>query len=41
MRSAPQIDTRDLQRVLAGNQEPDWPEPPRWSELSQVLSQAA
>ncbi len=38
---APQIDTRDLQRVLAGNQEPDWPQPPAWSELSQVLSQAA
>jgi hypothetical protein len=38
---APQIDQRDLQRVLAGNQEADWPEPPNWSELSQVLSHAA
>ncbi|MFC5569690.1 LysR family transcriptional regulator [Lysobacter yangpyeongensis] len=38
---APQIDPRDLQRVLAGNQEADWPEPPNWSELSETLSQAA
>jgi DNA-binding transcriptional LysR family regulator len=38
---APQIDQRDLQRVLAGNQEADWPEPPNWSELSEVLSHAA
>ena len=38
---APQIDQRDLQRVLAGNQEADWPEPPKWSELSQALSHAA
>lgn len=27
---APQIDPRDLRRVLEGNLTPDWPEPPRW-----------
>lgn len=27
---APQIDPRDLRRILEGNQEPDWPQPPRW-----------
>ena len=27
---APQIDRRDLRRVLEGSQPPDWPEPPRW-----------
>jgi len=33
---APQIDHRDLQRVLAGNQEPQWPQPPRWSEFGEA-----
>ncbi len=27
---APQIDKRDLRRVLNGHQEPDWPSPPSW-----------
>lgn len=27
---APQIDPRDLRRILEGNQTPLWPEPPRW-----------
>lgn len=27
---APQIDPRDLRRVLEGNLPPAWPEPPRW-----------
>ena len=27
---APQIDSRDLRRILEGNQPPLWPEPPRW-----------
>ena len=27
---APQIDPRDLRRILEGNQPPLWPEPPRW-----------
>ena len=27
---APQIDARDLRRILEGNQSPDWPVPPRW-----------
>lgn len=27
---APQLDPRDLRRVLEGNQQPDWPEAPRW-----------
>ena len=27
---APQIDPRDLRRVLEGNLTPDWPRPPRW-----------
>src|SRR3546814_17881017 len=31
---APQLDRRDLRRVLEGNQAPDWPVPPRWVELS-------
>ncbi len=35
---APQIDQRDLQRVLAGNQEPDWPQPPSWVELTQTIT---
>ena len=27
---APQIDPRDLRRILEGNLAPDWPVPPRW-----------
>jgi LysR family transcriptional regulator, cys regulon transcriptional activator len=35
---APQVDRRDLRRVLDGNQEPDWPEPPTWEALSQSIT---
>ncbi|MBB4126932.1 DNA-binding transcriptional LysR family regulator [Xanthomonas translucens] len=35
---APQIDTRDLRRVMEGNQEPDWPIPPTWEELTQTIT---
>lgn len=35
---APQIDRRDLRRVLEGNQAPEWPRPPTWTELSQPIS---
>ncbi|KLD78110.1 LysR family transcriptional regulator [Xanthomonas hyacinthi] len=35
---APQIDTRDLRRVMEGNQEPDWPTPPSWEELTQTIT---
>lgn len=35
---APQIDRRDLRRVLDGNQEPDWPEPPTWASLTQTIT---
>jgi len=35
---APQIDPRDLQRVLAGNQQPEWPHAPAWNELSQAIA---
>ena len=31
---APQIDPRDLRRILEGNQPPLWPEPPRWKAAS-------
>ena len=30
---APQIDAIDLRRVVAGNAEPAWPEPPAWSDI--------
>lgn len=33
---APQIDAIDLRRVVAGNAEPAWPEPPAWRELHRV-----
>jgi DNA-binding transcriptional LysR family regulator len=33
---APQLDRRDLRRVLEGNQAPDWPQPPVWAELTQL-----
>ena len=35
---APQLDRRDLRRVLEGNQEADWPTPPSWQALSQSIS---
>jgi DNA-binding transcriptional LysR family regulator len=35
---APQIDKRDLRRVLDGNQEPDWPAPPSWESLTQTIT---
>lgn len=35
---APQLDRHDLRRVQAGNTEPDWPKPPSWAELSQVIT---
>lgn len=35
---APQLDRRDLRRVLEGNLEADWPTPPSWVELSQPIT---
>ncbi|GAB2508225.1 LysR family transcriptional regulator [Pseudoxanthomonas sangjuensis] len=35
---APQIDRRDLRKVMEGNQEPKWPHPPSWEELSQTIT---
>ena len=35
---APQIDKRDLRRVLDGNQDPNWPEPPSWEALTQSIT---
>lgn len=35
---APQLDRRDLRRVLEGNLEPQWPTPPGWAELSQTIT---
>ncbi len=35
---APQLDRRDLRRVLEGNQEADWPAPPQWMELRQPIA---
>ncbi|AXI84475.1 LysR family transcriptional regulator [Xylella taiwanensis] len=35
---APQIDKRDLRRVLNGHQEPDWPSPPTWESLTQTIT---
>ncbi|QWP76482.1 LysR family transcriptional regulator [Lysobacter sp. K5869] len=35
---APQIDRRDLRRVLEGNLEPQWPKAPTWVELTQSIS---
>lgn len=32
-RMAPQLDRRDLRRVLEGNQGAEWPAPPHWGEL--------
>jgi DNA-binding transcriptional LysR family regulator len=35
---APQLDRRDLRRVLEGNAEAAWPTPPSWTELSQTIT---
>jgi DNA-binding transcriptional LysR family regulator len=35
---APQLDRRDLRRVVEGNQTPAWPAPPAWTELGQAIS---
>jgi hypothetical protein len=35
---APQLDRRDLRRVLEGNQDPNWPQPPGWAELTQSIA---
>lgn len=35
---APQIDRKDLRRVLDGNQDADWPEPPTWASLTQTIT---
>jgi DNA-binding transcriptional LysR family regulator len=38
---APQIDGRELRRVLAGNALPEWPSPPAWPELSANIAAVA
>ncbi|MDQ3204954.1 MAG: LysR family transcriptional regulator [Pseudomonadota bacterium] len=35
---APQLDLRDLRRVLDGNQPAQWAEPPSWQELGQAIT---
>lgn len=35
---APQIDKRDLRKVVEGNQEAKWPTPPTWEALSQTIT---
>ena len=35
---APQIDPRDLRRVLDGNQTASWPVPPTWESLTQTIT---
>lgn len=35
---APQVDPRDLRRVLEGNQEARWPAPPDWTSLTQTIT---
>lgn len=35
---APQVDRRDLRRVLDGNQAADWPVPPTWESLTQTIT---
>ena len=35
---APQVDRRDLRRVLDGNQAADWPLPPTWESLTQTIT---
>jgi len=36
---APQLDRRDLRKVLEGNAEAKWAEPPTWASLSQAITQ--
>jgi DNA-binding transcriptional LysR family regulator len=36
---APQLDRRDLRKVLEGNADAKWAEPPTWASLSQAISQ--
>lgn len=35
---APQLDRRDVRRVLEGNVEADWPLPPDWAMLSETIA---
>lgn len=35
---APQVDRRDLRRVIDGNQAADWPQPPTWESLTQTIT---
>lgn len=35
---APQVDRRDLRRVIDGNQAADWPPPPTWESLTQTIT---
>ena len=35
---APQIERRDLRRVLGGNQAPGWAPPPRWGSLAPTIT---
>lgn len=35
---APQLDRTDLRRAVAGTDEPAWPVPPSWGELSRVIT---
>ncbi len=35
---APQLDRRDLRRVLEGNQPPHWPQTPGWAELAPSIA---
>lgn len=35
---APQIDRRDVRRVLEGNVEAEWPPPPSWSEFGKAIA---
>ncbi|HEY2347317.1 MAG TPA: LysR family transcriptional regulator [Xanthomonadaceae bacterium] len=35
---APQLDRRDIRRVLEGNAEANWPPPPAWGELRRTLA---
>jgi hypothetical protein len=36
---APQLDARDVRRVLEGNLEPHWPAAPRWAKAGPVFAQ--
>jgi DNA-binding transcriptional LysR family regulator len=35
---APQLDRTDLRRAVAGTDDPVWPAPPSWAELSQTIT---